>query len=422
MVSEKPNLYLPQIKHYNEPMFNDCIIMAGGAGTRLWPASTSLKPKQFLSLPLDAQPASGRRGEKALTFFSAAIERALAATGDSADSHIVIIANRIHVNSIIEECSGLDAADRKRLVLIPEPLARNTAPAIACALLYIDWVSAGSERNILVLTSDHIIKPLNVFKTDANAAAAMAQADKLVVFGITPEKPETGYGYIEAAEALYVQPAENVKRKRRYEPEVYAVASFHEKPDLKKAEAFLAAKKYYWNSGMFAFSSKFLLDEFRRTAPDVFSPLSELMAPNERSHRTKKGLRILEEWDNLETAYEKVRAISFDYAIAEKCRSAVMVKAGFSWLDVGGWDEYARLAGKSNAEVYATGKAKETCFVDSDIPVALCGVEDLIVVVRSGNAGGDGKQPVALISKKGETQKVKEIVEKIRASGRTELL
>ena len=366
------------------------------------------------------QERSGKPEEKTTgSFFSAAVKRALAVTADTGDSHVVIIAGKSHTNSIVEECAKLSPKERERLVLLPEPLARNTAPAIACALLYIDWVSAGRERNILVLTSDHIIQPLDVFKTDANAAAAMAQADKLVIFGIPPLGPETGYGYIEAAEALTIRPDKSARNPKRYEPEVFAVASFREKPDLKTARKFIAAKKFYWNSGMFAFSSKFMLAEFRRSSPEVFAPFSELWAPGELSYQTRKGLRILEEWDNLETAYRKTQAISFDYAIAEKCKATVMVKAGFSWTDVGNWDEYARLAGNTNANVYGTEGTKKTCFVDSDIPVALCGVEDLIVVVRSGK---DGRAPVVMISQKGKTQQIKEIVEQIKASGRTELL
>ena len=397
-------------------MFNDCIIMAGGSGTRLWPASTAARPKQFLDVPQGAETSKKEKGQ---SFFLAAIERALAVIENSDDSHVVIVAGRGHTDLIAGECSRLSAQERKRLVLIPEPFARNTAPAIACALQYIDWIAAGRERNILVLTSDHIMTPLKVFKADASAAAAMAQADKLVVFGIPPAWPETGYGYVEAAKSLTLPPAESVQQQERYEPEVFSVASFREKPDMKTAEAFIGAKNFYWNSGMFAFSSKFMLAEFRRSASDVILPFSKLWAPNENCYTTREGLKILEQWANLETAYDKTKAISFDYAIAEKCESTVMVKAGFSWTDVGSWDEYSKLATHTDAEVYAAKDTKDSCFVNSDIPVALCGVEDLIVVVRSGRDGGP---PAVLISKKGQTQRVKEIVEDIKAAGRTELL
>jgi mannose-1-phosphate guanylyltransferase/mannose-1-phosphate guanylyltransferase/mannose-6-phosphate isomerase len=294
-------------------------------------------------------------------------------------------------------------------------MAKNTAPAIACAVMYSDWMS-GKERNMLVLTSDHIIGPMEKFKVDAAAAEAFAQADKLAVFGIAPQRPETGYGYIEAGALLSAQ-AED--------PKVYAVASFREKPGREQAERFVEAGNFYWNSGMFAFSSKFILNEFRQNVPSVILPFGKLRAPDERSCKTERGLRILWEWLELDEAYREAEAISFDYAIAEKCSQTVMVRAGFDWTDVGSWDEYAVLMGtgagdmkhSEGTEVFQTGS--KNCFVDSDIPVALIGAEDLVVAVRAGKNGTDG---AILISKRGETQKVREIVEQIKTKGRTELL
>jgi mannose-1-phosphate guanylyltransferase/mannose-1-phosphate guanylyltransferase/mannose-6-phosphate isomerase len=385
-------------------MFNDCIIMAGGSGTRLWPASTSKTPKQFLSI---------RGGE---SFFTAAVERALGVT-DPRDGRVIIIAGKNHVSHIVKACAKYGPGEKKRLVLIPEPAAKNTAPAIACGTLYVDWVS-GQDRNILVLTSDHIIEPPGLFKANAAAAAAFAQQDKLVVFGIVPKSPETGYGYIEAAETLTI-PRQRLTLKRYNkpaEPGVFKVASFREKPDRKTAGEFLAAGRFYWNSGMFAFSSRFMLRQFREHAPALIDPFKKLYAPNEGSYVVNEGLRILDNWMELDDAYAAVTGISFDYAIAEKCAQTVMVEAGFEWFDVGSWDEYIKLADAPGSEVYRAGS--ETCFVDSDVPVALCGAEDLIVVVRAGENGS----PVVLISKKGETQRVRDIVEQIKAAGRTELL
>ena len=401
-------------------MLNDCIIVAGGSGTRLWPASSSGRPKQLLNLPpgIPAGVVSRRKTGKGCCFFSVALDRALAVTEDSADGQVVIIAGKKHIDTILEECAKLGPSEQKRLVLIPEPIPRNTAPAIACALVYLDWVSTGSERNILVLSSDTIIRPLNIFKTDVNAAADMAQADKFVTFGTSPQIFETGHKYIRTSKALTI-PQDDSQRRKKYEPEIFSVASFRQKPDPKKTKSPPGAHNFFRNTGIYAFSSKLMLAEFRRSSPDVIDPFSKLMAPNDYAYRKRKGIKILEDWDNLETAYKKTQAISFEQAVAEKCRAAVMVKAGFSWINVSSWDEYAALVKNTGAEVYGTEGAAETCFVDSDIPVALCGVEDLIVIVRSGKDGGP---PAVLIAKKGETHRVKEIVEKIGAAGRTELL
>jgi mannose-1-phosphate guanylyltransferase/mannose-1-phosphate guanylyltransferase/mannose-6-phosphate isomerase len=376
-------------------MFDDCIIMAGGMGTRLWPASSSRLPKQFL-------PGPGGR-----SFFQLALERGLAVSG-----RLIIIAGRGHIPHALDACAPLSAAEKARIVLIPEPLARNTAPAIACGAVF-----AGGGRNMLVLTSDHVIGPLEAFRADAEKAAALSAGTApgasaaLVVFGITPSRPETGYGYIETAPGAL--PVDGCFR----------AASFREKPDRETAEKFIAAGEFFWNSGLFAFTSDFILDEFRRNEPGTLSPFEKLGVPGEEAYTLRRGLRVLENWPGLEAAYRAAKAVSIDYAVAERCRSVVMVRAGFDWLDVGSWDEYARLRtplppDNRPPDVFGTDAAG-SCFVDADIPVALCGVEDLIVVIRSGKDGGPAS---ALIAKKGETQRLRAIVEQIKAAGRAELL
>jgi mannose-1-phosphate guanylyltransferase len=345
------------------------------------------------------------------TFFHAALERALEVIdrGDKdRNGRVIIIAGERHVPFIIEACGSLPETLRERLVLIPEPGAKNTAAAIALGITYVQRVS-GDERTILVLTSDHRIEPLQVFRANASTAAAFARQEQLVVFGIPPRSPATGYGYIEAAEGLSL-PGEQGNR-------AFRVASFREKPARAAAEQFLAAGNFYWNSGMFAFSSEFMLCAFNRHAQDLMAPFTRLPVPEVHAYENTQGLRVLTQWPGLAALYEQLPAISFDYAIAEKCTQTVMVAADFAWLDVGSWDEYERLVGDTGSEVYQSGG--KPCFVDADIPVALCGVEDLIVVVRSGK---DGTAPSVLIAKRGETQRVKEIVEKIRDAGRTDLL
>jgi mannose-1-phosphate guanylyltransferase/mannose-1-phosphate guanylyltransferase/mannose-6-phosphate isomerase len=374
-------------------MFDDCIIMAGGSGVRLWPASNSKTPKQFLSLT----------GEGSL--FNDAVDRALAVTGPG--GRVIVIAGKGHVSHIVQACGRYSRDDKARLVLIPEPLARNTAPAIACGAFYAG--GAGREdRNILVLTSDHDIQPLPVFQADAEAASVFSARGNLVIFGIPPTSPATGYGYIEAGEAL--------------DPAVCRVRSFREKPNREQAEEFLAQGNYYWNSGMFGFSSTFILEEFRRNAPEIYGAFDKLAPPGDDAYSLQGGIRVLEGWPGLEDAYKAAPGISVDYAIAEKCLHGAMVKARFQWFDLGSWDEYARLAtergsGGLRSVVYAQDASG--CFVDSDLPVALCGVEDLIVVIRTGKDGGPA---TALIAKKGTTQAVKTIVEQIKTEGRTDLL
>jgi mannose-1-phosphate guanylyltransferase len=363
------------------------------------------------------------------SFFVSSVKRALAVIGG--EGRVVIIAGKSHVPHIVADITArglFGPEDRRRMVLIPEPAAKNTAPAIACGTLYVQK-ALGPDRTILVLTSDHIIEPLPLFKDAAAAAAAFARQGKLAVFGIPPRGPETGYGYIEAGEALPLPPGWGPAGElpagetppgglpAGAPPRVLRVAAFREKPDRERAERFIASGGFYWNAGMFGFSAPFMAEEFRAQAPEIIAPFARLAAPAEGDYSLREGLRVLERWDGLEAAYAESPARSFDYAIAENCAQTVAVVAGFDWFDVGSWDEYAKLRGDSPAELYLSGA--EGCFVDSDIPVALCGVRDLVVVVRSGKDGGP---PAVLVAQRGETQRVKEITEKIRAAGRTELL
>ncbi|MCL2243164.1 MAG: mannose-1-phosphate guanylyltransferase [Treponema sp.] len=366
-------------------MFDDCLIMAGGAGTRLWPASNSGLPKQFL-------PVYGKK-----SFFSLALERALEVTGSG---QVIIITGKSFVPHVIEETARFSAAKKKRFIVIGEPVAKNTAPAIACAVVYSNF--CGCNSKMLVLTSDHIIKPLETFKNDVFLAASAVGTGKLAVFGIPPAGPETGFGYIEAG---------------KKNENVYTAAAFHEKPDLKTAKKYAASKRFFWNSGMFAFSCEFMAQEFSRLAPDVISPFNKLKIPKPEAYTEIKGVKILSAWPGLDNAYRKTKSISFDYAVAEKCGNTVMVRASFNWIDIGNWEEYAKICGGKDAQIFNAGS--ENCYVDSDIPVALAGVEDLIIVIRSGK---NGSRATALITRKGQTQKVRDVVDLIKKAGRSDLL
>jgi mannose-1-phosphate guanylyltransferase/mannose-6-phosphate isomerase len=367
-------------------MFDDCLIMAGGSGTRLWPASNSRLAKQFL-------PVSGKE-----TFFSTSVKRALAVTDKQGT--VLIIAGKKHIPHVINNLANLNLSEKKRLLVIVEPAAKNTAPAIACAVAYS--LLTGSNRKMLVLTSDHIINPLSAFVNDAALAAAAIASDRLAVFGIRPTRPETGYGYIQTG---------------RSNAGICDVLAFHEKPDVQTAKRFTSGKHFFWNSGMFAFSSEFMASEFRRLVPDVFVPFEKLKKIKPASFTVSRGIRVINSWPGLKNAYMKTKTISFDYAVAEKCSKTIMVPAGFNWIDIGNWEDYAQLCSGSINDVFAVNA--ETCHVDSDIPVALAGVEDLIIIIRSGK---NGSPAAALITRKGHTQKVRDVVEQIKNAGKADIL
>jgi len=381
-------------------IFDYCLIMAGGSGTRLWPASSTIKPKQFLPVAMSKKD----------TFFSLSLKRAFQVTKKESGK-VIVITGKSHLHYVITACSELSPAEKKQIVLIPEPEAKNTAPVIACAITYSGKIG-NKDNNMLILTSDHIIRPLEKFQDDAILAKKLSTQDKLVVFGISPTRPETGFGYIKTARII--------------DDNIYDTVAFLEKPDLKTAKKFTMSKKYFWNSGMFAFNCKFMKEEFHRLADDVIMPFELLKIPGEREYSRIKGLRILDNWKGLDKAYKNTKNISFDHAIAENIERTVMVEASFDWIDVGSWDVYAELLtekretgyGVTSTDVFTNGKCTD-CFIDSDIPVALIEVEDLIIIIRSGK---NGSPPAALIAKKGKTQQVKNIVEQIKKQGRTEIL
>ncbi len=381
-------------------MFTDVIIMAGGSGTRLWPASNTKTPKQFLTIP--------GTGTSGASFFRAALERTFAVLDPSTDSRVLVIAGPSHGAHVMNLVETLPQGQRERIDLLVEPTAKNTGPAVACGTAFIQR-DHGNHRTVLVLTSDHIIGPLDAFVGDAKKASEYAQRDKLVVFGIPPTRPETGYGYIEADKA------------QGLEANVFPVTAFREKPDKATAERFVSTGRFYWNSGMFAFSADFMAQEFKRSSPATWGPFEGLGKLPKGAFETLDGFRLITDWKGVAEAYGNVQPISIDYAVAEKCASAVVIPASYQWLDIGSWDEYAKLSdsnGRTSGQgVYTSGS--DNCFVDSDLPVALCGVQDLIVVARSGKDGGP---PSVLICKKGETQRVKEIVDAIKAEGKRELL
>jgi mannose-1-phosphate guanylyltransferase len=164
---------------------------------------------------------------------------------------------------------------------------------------------------------------------------------------------------------------------------------------------------------MFMFRADFILNEFRKNASGVLSPFEKLITPGDSCYRNSGGLTALENWPGLDAAYRETEQAPFDIAVVEKCSRVIMVKAAFGWHDVGSWDEYARLTVRQDKNVFSSGSA--SCFVYSPVPVGLCGVDNLIVVVRT---GANGEPAGVLVAKKGETQRVKEIAALINSQNR----
>jgi len=361
-------------------MIRHVVVMAGGSGTRLWPASRSWHPKQFLNL------GTGK------TLFQETLLRAAAL---KLKGKIIIVTHRNQIDFILDQLNALfsDNSGRGEIVVLAEPEAKNTAPAVMLASRFLEAVGE-SGSSVAVLPADHFISPIERFKSDIGSAADIAARDKLVTFGIEPSGPETGYGYIEAGETF---------------KSGFLVKKFREKPDAKTAKEFLERGNFYWNSGIFVFKVGVFLSEMKTHSPKLYSHFKR-HSFTESLTRAGDNLFVVPA-DTAEELYKKLPSISVDYAVMEKSLRSAMVKASFQWSDVGSWDEVARVAHTETKDVFS--HEAEGNFVFSDMPVALVGVDDLLVIQ---------KKDALLICKKGESQKIRDIVDKIRKKRRGALL
>lgn len=270
------------------------VLMCGGAGTRLWPLSRKSYPKQFVPLV----------GEETL-FQSAA--RRLSGPGYGPPVVITNAAFRFIVTEQLRE-AGIDPG-----AVLVEPEGRNTAPAILAAALYVQ--AQDPDALILVSPADHVVPDAEAFRAAVATGAERARAGDIVTFGITPTRPETGYGYLELSE----------KSDGRAVP----LTKFVEKPSAETAQAMLDAGRYLWNSGIFLFSARTIIEAFKDHAPDLIEPVGEAMS----QARADLGFLKLaaEPW-------RRVRDISIDYAVMEQARNIAAVPFGGKWSDLGGWD------------------------------------------------------------------------------------
>ncbi|GLZ26250.1 mannose-1-phosphate guanyltransferase [Stutzerimonas stutzeri] len=351
------------------------VIMAGGSGSRLWPLSRQLNPKQFLSLT-DAQ----------LSMLQSTIRRL-----EGLDAGLpLLICNEQHRFLAAEQLRQL-GMEQTRILL--EPVGRNTAPAIALAALQA--TQEGDDPILLVLAADHLIQDVDAFHSSIQAAMPFAIGGKLVTFGIVPTNPETGYGYIEKGKEL----GEGG----------FAVNRFVEKPGLDIAEEYLASGEYFWNSGMFMFRASRYLDELERHQPSILSACRQALAA---------GMQDMHFVRVDAATFAACPEDSVDYAVMEKTNDAVMVPLDAGWSDVGSWTALWE-ASKKDAEgnVFkgdVLGHATRNAFVHADSRlVATLGVEDLVIVET---------KDAVLVAHKNKVQDVKKLVERIKADNRHEHL
>lgn len=347
------------------------VVLAGGTGTRLWPLSREIYPKQLLCL----------------TDEMSLLQNTIKRVGgiDASLPPIVVVGedHRFITKSQIDEL-GLGTS----YTILLEPIGRNTAPAIAGAVEYIIGLSSDPDVILLILPADHLIRDVGAFNEAVATAARKAAGGAIVTFGIEPQKPETGYGYIEGDDEG-------------------RVSSFKEKPELGVAEQYLAAGNYFWNSGMFAFSAETFRAEMETHAAEIISAMTEAVAAGTRDGRFYRF--SAEEM-------ERCPSESIDYALMEKTDKAVVVAADLGWSDIGSWQAlYEVLDQDENGNVcqgdVVLEDTRNSMIRAEDLMIAAVGLEDTLVVETA---------DAVLVAPLSRSQDVKKVVDRLKREARDE--
>ncbi|MNJ21919.1 Alginate biosynthesis protein AlgA [compost metagenome] len=349
------------------------VVLSGGSGSRLWPLSRAMHPKQFLTLS----------GDQSL--FQTTLSR-LVGLQDGPLTPIVV-SNEEHRFLVAEQCRALGITPQAILL---EPIGRNTAPAIAAAV--VKSLASGKDDLLLVLPADHVFDDLDALQVAFEKGTPAARDGQIVTFGIVPNKAETGYGYIRVADKSN---------------DIQAVQAFVEKPDLTTAKQYLADGRYYWNSGMFLFQASTMLAELREHAPQVLAAVEAALS-NAKEDMDFTRLDAV--------AFSGAENISIDYAVMERSNHVSVVPLDAGWNDVGSWSAVWEIADKDAQGNASRGdvmlEATHNAYVHAEHRmVSVLGLDDVIVVETA---------DAVMVAAKDKAQDVKLLVDRIKLSARTE--
>ena len=354
------------------------VILCGGTGTRLWPLSRESYPKQFLSINPNNQNTFLQNTQLRLSRLNN-IEKP------------IVICNEAHRFIAAEQMREINVKPQKILL---EPFGRNTAPAITLSALLA--LEDYSDPNLLILSADHEIKNVEKFLKAIKQGLIYSQEDYLVTFGIIPDSPQTGYGYIQGEEPLKVNNFKGTKIKR-----------FIEKPDLETANNLIKDSACTWNSGIFLFQAKKIIEEIENYMPSVLSVCKQAL--------DKKYIDL--DFQRLdEKIFEKCPNISIDYAVMEKTKKAIVIPMDVGWSDIGNWQSVWQISDKDKRGNVIQGKVvvenSKNCLFHSEKRLIVgLGLEDLIVIESS---------DVLLVANKNNSQEIKNIVKKLKDNGMSE--
>ena len=349
------------------------IIMCGGSGTRLWPLSRESFPKQFIAIGADQNKSLLQKTQ-------------LRISNIDNIGHPILVCNEVHRFIVAEQIREINI---KNYSILLEPLARNTAAAITVAALKA--IEQEDNPTLLVLASDHEIKNDEFFVKAIEAGTSYAEKDRLVTYGILPTSPETGYGYIRAKRPLSSSKLNGEE-----------IDQFLEKPNLEDAKNFVKDKSFSWNSGIFMFKAKTLLNEIKKFEPDLYKNCKESVA---------KSIKDLD-FERLDKfSFEKCPNISFDVAVMEKTNKGTVIPLDCGWNDIGCWKAVWENSKKDEDGNHIRGNVisekARNCYLRSENKLLVgIGINNLIVVDTN---------DAILVSNKNESQMVKNIVQKLKA-------
>ncbi len=368
----------PVVEKIRRNFMISVVIMAGGKGERFWPRSRVNLPKQFLSLTDDGK-----------SMIQHTVERL---EGMVEKENIYVVTNELYENLVKEHIPYIPERN-----IIIEPMSKNTAPCIGLAAVHIS--RKNPESKMIVLPADHLIKFNEIFlDTLKTAIEVTGEGDNLATIGITPNYPETGYGYINFKKGNTLK---NIKN-------VYEVLKFEEKPDLEKAKEYLASGKYLWNSGMFVWKVSTILKNFERYLPEVYKGLKKIEA----------SIGSDEYKEVLEKEFGIFPSESIDYGIMEKAENIYVIPGNFGWDDVGSWLSLERIKRSNQDGNVIDGnvisiRTKNSIIQGTDKLIAAIGLKDIIVV---------DTEDAILICNKDNTQEVKEVINNLKICNRVEYL
>ncbi|EOM2476790.1 mannose-1-phosphate guanylyltransferase/mannose-6-phosphate isomerase, partial [Escherichia coli] len=359
------------------------VVMAGGTGSRLWPLSRELYPKQFLQLS----------GDNTL------LQTTLLRLSGLSCQKPLVITNEQHRFVVAEQLREINKLNGN---IILEPCGRNTAPAIAISAFHALKRNPQEDPLLLVLAADHVIAKESVFCDAIKNATPIANQGKIVTFGIIPEYAETGYGYIERGElSVPLQGHENTG--------FYYVNKFVEKPNRETAELYMTSGNHYWNSGIFMFKASVYLEELRKFRPDIYNVCEQVASS---SYIDLDFIRLSKE------QFQDCPAESIDFAVMEKTEKCVVCPVDIGWSDVGSWQSLWDISLKSKTGDVCKGDiltydTKNNYIYSESALVAAIGIEDMVIVQT---------KDAVLVSKKSDVQHVKKIVEMLKLQQRTEYI